>query len=70
MARKRGKVPLGPPIRWSEMEDSEQLFLEMATPTLEEILIAMAAAVAVAVAAALEDAELVEDEDIVGEIEG
>lgn len=65
MAKKRKKVPLGPPIRWSEMDDPEQLFLEMATPMLEEIEIAMAAAVAIA--AALLNAELVEDEDIVGE---
>ena len=57
-------VPMGNPIRWSEMENSDELFLAMATPTPEDIEIAMAETIPIL--RALLEAELVEDEDIVG----
>jgi len=58
-------VPLGEPIRWSEMENSDELFLAMATPTPEEQEVARLDAIPLL--KAFLEAELVEEEDIIDE---
>ena len=57
-------VKPGKPIRWSEMANSDELFLEMATPTDEDVLITQTEIVS-ALSLFL-NAPLVEQEEIIG----
>ena len=64
MAKKAADV-LGPPIIWSEMDgDVDEIFLEMATLSQEDIELAISEMVPEL--RAFLEAELLEEEDIIG----